>query len=65
MTRSDQPVGPTIEQIKAFYDLCVRMRANNTMTDLNYKQLTEAQLRDYVKRHPRSGRSFSILPYNC
>ncbi|MBW4598261.1 MAG: hypothetical protein KME29_01255 [Calothrix sp. FI2-JRJ7] len=28
------------------------------MTDLNYKQLTEAQLRDYVKRHPQDEEAF-------
>ena len=28
------------------------------MTDLNFKQLTEAELRDYVKRHPQDEEAF-------
>jgi SOS response regulatory protein OraA/RecX len=28
------------------------------MSDLNYKQLTEAELRDYVKRHPEDEEAF-------
>ncbi len=28
------------------------------MSDLNYQQLTEAELRDYVKRHPQDEEAF-------
>jgi len=28
------------------------------MTDLNFQQLTEAELRDYVKRHPQDEEAF-------
>ncbi|BAZ17905.1 hypothetical protein NIES4071_97860 [Calothrix sp. NIES-4071] len=32
--------------------------ANNTMSDIDYRQLTEAQLRDYLKRHPQHEEAF-------